>query len=218
MEAIKNGLPAMPRKQLQNVTVATSGKNIPILAYSHEKVAKLIFKAKRYLAEKVPFNKEHIYHDILWHTYYFKVGRQKRPGWSGYMQTVCQGSYPGRSVVTMLPIIDMDPTNMTCIFSTLSFIANQANKLQIDTPVVTFDQPLWIKAMEIIKTTDLDIVLILGGFHMLMSFARSIGTLMSCSGLAAALETTYGPVSIKHMLFGKSIAMFLRANFLTKTA
>lgn len=114
------------------------------------------------------------------------------------MQTVCQGSYPGRSVVTMLPIIDMDPTNMTCIFSTLSFIENQANKLQIDTPVVTFDQPLWIKAMEIIN--------------------GSIGTLMSCSGLAAALETTYGPVSIKHMLSGKFIAMFLRANFLTKTA
>ena len=35
-----------------------------------------------------------------------------------------------------------------------------------------------------------------------MGFARGIGTLMGCSRLASALESTYGPVSIKHMLPG----------------
>ena len=50
--------------------------------------------------------------------------------------------------------------------------------------VETFDQPLWIKATEIVNVKKLPIVLILGGFHMLMSFAGSIGTLMGSSGLS----------------------------------
>ena len=62
------------------------------------------------------------------------------------------------------------------------------------------------------------IVLILGGFHMMMSFAGSIGTLMAGSGLSSALETSYGPISINHMLSGKAIAMFMRANFKTESA
>ena len=42
-------------------------------------------------------------------------------------------------------------------------------------PSITFDQPLWFKALEIITAKDLKIVRTLGGFHMLMSFNRSIG-------------------------------------------
>ena len=118
----------------------------------------------------------------------------------------------------MLPIIDLDPTDMNCIYSTLLFITNQATSLHVDTPVVTFDQPLWLKATEIVQILDLEIVLILGGFHMMMSFAGSIGTLMNGSGLDAVLKTSYGPNSVKQMLSGKSIAMFLRGNFLTESA
>ena len=83
---------------------------------------------------------------------------------------------------------------------------------------MTFDQPLWIKAVEIVQAQKLPIVLMLGGFHTMMSFAGSIGSLMTNSGLSTALETCNGPVSVKHMLSGKAIAMFLRANFLTESA
>ena len=50
----------------------------------------------------------------------------------------------------------------------------------------------------------------------MMSFAGSVGTLMSSSGLDTWLETTYGPNSVRYMLAGNSIAMFLCANFLTE--
>ena len=78
----------------------------------------------------------------------------------------------------MLPMIDLDPMNMSCISSTLAFIIEQARRIYIDTPVVTFDQPLWIKAMEIVTILNLRMVILHGGFHMMMSFAGSIGTLM----------------------------------------
>ena len=64
--------------------------------------------------------------DLLW-----KVSwplRTPRIGWSGLMQTVSEGSYPGQSAITFLPMIDMQPTNMTCIYSTLHFVSNLAAK------------------------------------------------------------------------------------------
>ena len=65
------------------------------------------------------------------------------------MSKVTAGDFPGKSVVNMLPIIDVNPGDMSCIFSTLTFIINQAKELNITTPVLTFDQPLWLKANEI---------------------------------------------------------------------
>ena len=43
-----------------------------------------------------------------------------------------------KSGVILLPIIDLQPTNLTCIYSTLLFIQSQADRLNISTPVVTF--------------------------------------------------------------------------------
>ena len=46
-------------------------------------------------------------------------------------------------------MIDMDPTNESCIYSTLQFVADQAKKYGV-TPVLTLDQPLWMKAQHIL--------------------------------------------------------------------
>ena len=43
-----------------------------------------------------------------------------------------------KSGVILHPIIDLQPTNLTCIYSTLLFIQSQADRLNISTPVVTF--------------------------------------------------------------------------------
>ena len=104
---------------------------------------------------------------------------------------VSRGDYPGKVMVHMLPIIDLDPNDMSCIYSNLSFIIQQFQELELQTPVVTFDQLLWIKANEIVLVKCMNIVLILGGFHTMMSFAGNIGSLMSQSGLAESLETCY---------------------------
>jgi len=49
-----------------------------------------------------------------------------KPNWSGLMQTIRKGSHPGKSSVAFLPMIDMDPTNMSCIYSTLKFVEAHA--------------------------------------------------------------------------------------------
>ena len=50
--------------------------------------------------------------------------------------------------------------------------------MNVATPSVIFDQPLWLKAYEIAKSKQLDIVVPLRGFHTLMSFLGSIAAVM----------------------------------------
>lgn len=71
--------------------------------------------------------------DLLW-----KLSwplRSPRPGWSGAMQAVCDGHYPGQSCFTFLPMIDMDPTDMSCVFTTLHFLSALASQNHV-TPVM----------------------------------------------------------------------------------
>ena len=61
----------------------------------------------------------------------------------------------------------------------------------------------------------MNVFLRLGGFHQLMSFLGSIGTLMEGSGLKIALETIYAPVTVGHMMTGKAYARAIRGHFLS---
>ena len=113
--------------------------------------------------------------------------RSLSPNWSGLMQTISKGSHPGKSSVTFLPMIDMDPTNMSCIYSTLKFVEAQCKK-QHTTTIITFDQPLWWKAQLIVESEPPDselrsIILCLGGFHAEMRFLGCIGSITSGSGI-----------------------------------
>ena len=134
------------------------------------------------------------------------------------MQMNYIGTYPGVSTITFLPIIDLPPGDETCIYSTLLFIQQQSSYLNIETPCITFDQPLWLKAVEIINAKSMNIVCRLGGFHLLMSFLGSIGKLMEGSGLTELLEIIYGSNTVKHIMTGKAYARALRAHFLTQSA
>lgn len=71
------------------------------------------------------------------------------PSWSGVMQTVQTGFHTGKSSVIFLPMIDLNPSDMSCVYSTLQFVCNQAEKLNVK-PVLTFDQPLYWKAQQIV--------------------------------------------------------------------
>ena len=55
---------------------------------------------------------------------------ESRLGRSGYMSIVSSGNYPGKSMVHMLPIIDLDPNDIYYIYSTLSFIIQQSQELR----------------------------------------------------------------------------------------
>ena len=138
------------------------------------------------------------------------------------MQFVQKGDHPGMSSVMFLPMIDVNPSDATCIYSTLKFLAEHAKRHNAS-PVVTFDQPLWWKDLMIVDTepvgSDLkSVVLRLGGFHLEMSFLGSIGHLMSVSGLQHILELVYAHNAVVHMLTGKAIARAVRAHLLVDAA
>ena len=90
------------------------------------------------------------------------------------MLNVCTAEHPPSITVRMLPILDLNPSNETCIYSTLLFVQEQAKQLNNLTPCVTFDQPLYIKAVDIVKSATLNMVVRLGGFLTLMSFLRAL--------------------------------------------
>ena len=158
--------------------------------------------------------------DLLW-----KISPKvcaQRPAWSGLMQMISKGEYPGQASVMPLPMIDLNPSDLSCVYSTLYFICDHAKRYNI-TPVVTFDQPLWWKATTILENEMQNsslkcIVLRLGGFHTLMSYLGSIGHLMEGTGLKDILETVFARNSVCHMLSGKAVARALRGHFLTDSA
>ena len=81
--------------------------------------------------------------DLLWQVSWLLNPR--RPSWSGTMQWCHQGEYPGKSSVVFLSMIDLDPSNVTCIHSTLDFVSRHAKKYDV-TPVLTFDQPTMVES------------------------------------------------------------------------
>ena len=130
--------------------------------------------------------------------------------WSGFMQDVVQGDHPSKSDVLMLPII----------YPVLLFVIEQSKKLVVTMHSITFDQPLWMKALEIrtAKKTQLDIIPLLGGSHMLMSFYGSIGTIMDGSSISKLFESMYSPNTVKYMVTGKAVLEANRAHLLTESA
>ncbi|KAK3895921.1 hypothetical protein Pcinc_000394 [Petrolisthes cinctipes] len=85
---------------------------------------------------------------------------------------------------------------------------------------VTFDQPLYQKAAEIVAASrDLDRVVVrLGGFHLLMSYLGSIGKIMTGSGLEDLWKRVYAKGSVVHMLTGHAFSRAVRAHILTLLA
>ena len=84
------------------------------------------------------------------------------------------------------------------------FIQSQADRLNISTLVVIFDQPLWYKASEITAEKKLDIVCPLGGFH--------------THNLDEVLNEIYAENSVLHILSGKAYTGAKRGYILTDSA
>ena len=64
----------------------------------------------------------------------------------------------------------------------------------------------------------MNIVYRLGGFHTMMSFMGSIGSMMKGSRLEEALQRAYGPNAVTHMISGKAVSRALRGHFLVEAA
>ncbi|ELU12775.1 hypothetical protein CAPTEDRAFT_192603 [Capitella teleta] len=142
------------------------------------------------------------------------------PSWGGFMQLASKGENYERTRIEILPFINRQPTNPSSIYTALNFAREQSSLHGMETCFVTFDQPLYVKANEIVASDEIlqGVVVRLGGFHLLISFMGSVGYIMGGSGLEVLWESVYAPASVVHMMTGHAYARALRAHLLTSAA
>ena len=75
--------------------------------------------------------------------------------------------------------------------------------------IVTFHLPIWLKAVDIIKQANLNVIARLGGFHQLKSYLGLMGNIMQHSGLLEGIQLIYpGSTTANH----KAICAYLLIN------
>ncbi|CAH0757850.1 unnamed protein product [Diatraea saccharalis] len=126
------------------------------------------------------------------------------------------------SDVEFLPFINAPSSDYNTIYTSLKVAAENSRNIGMQTCIVTFDQPLYYKSQEILHSSKDDalknVVVRLGGFHMLMSFLGAIGFIMKESGIKELWSCVYATNSIDKMLMGHSYARAVRAHMLTNAA
>ena len=131
------------------------------------------------------------------------------------MSVNADGQPPGRSVLTMLPVVNLFVINNTALHSLLFFEVKQSKNNKLPTYSITFDQPLNVKACKIVMLNNTEIFVCLGGFHQLKSFSGSIGSLMVGSILRRVLEAVHAPITIGNTMTGEMIEMILVSTVLS---
>ena len=90
------------------------------------------------------------------------------------MQSTLHEDHKGQCSVIFMPLINYNPSEVSCIYTTLLFICEQAS-LQYVTPVVTFNQSLYYKAVTIAAAEPSNspirnMIIMIGGLHIRMSY------------------------------------------------
>ncbi|KAI4802446.1 hypothetical protein KUCAC02_020282 [Chaenocephalus aceratus] len=136
--------------------------------------------------------------------------------WNGWMKSIHADDVKQRTQIDFLPIIEGDPNDLNTIFTTLK----ECTRLSADrVTIVTFNLPIWLKAVDIIKQTNLPIIPRLGGFHLLKFYLGSIGNIMEDSGLLELIQLIYpGSTTANHILDGGCFDKAIRAHLLIDAA
>ena len=211
-----------------SVSAAMQDKSVPLLQFKDSGTMRLEGYT---LCPFKELQKPTVMPDIInlinvWHIGLFKADTKLRPNWPGYMQFVCGDKHvsvtepanPGECHIEFLSLVDRNPADYDCIYSTLLYVSDQARSLGLPSTCITFDQPLYIKAVDVTFKAQLDVVVRLGGFHTLMSFMGSLGHIMRGSGIEEVLLLLYGENTLEHVLSGKAYARAIRAHFLIQSA
>ena len=117
-----------------------------------------------------------------------------------------------RTKIEYKPLIDMYPSDPDTIMTSLTKAQEITNSTGQEFVVFTCDLQLFKEAQKILWTYPdrfSNVVLRVGGMHMLMSFVGAIGSLMAGSGLAEILESAFGGVA--KLLTGKKFPQNVRA-------
>ena len=109
-----------------------------------------------------------------------------------------------KTKASYLPLIDMTPSDPDTMMTALTEAQRLTGQSGQEFTVFTCDQQLYRVAMKIIWAYPekyANMVLRLGGMHMLMSFVGSVGTLMAETGLTDVMEAAFAGTA--KMLNGK---------------
>lgn len=210
----------LPAKQINrlptclNVSDVLEGQRMAVMPYNGVTKTGLKDVTLRPIAELQPLVFPPLSNLILlWHAGNATVSDSDvRPSWSGYMQHCCRRRDEKAASIQFLPVIDLNPSDESCIHTTLLYVHKHASELGIVTPCVTFDMPLWLKAVDITAATGLNIVCRLGAFNTLMCYLGSTGRMMDGSGLADLLKLNYGLDTVNHIMTGKGVSKAVRVS------
>ena len=71
------------------------------------------------------------------------------------MQGIYKVAHPRKSSVFFLSMIDLYPGDNFCIYATIAYLGNHAKQYG-KTDVITFDQRLWLKALQMQENSSRD--------------------------------------------------------------
>jgi len=136
--------------------------------------------------------------------------------WNGWMKRIHADGAKQTTQIDFLPVIEGDPNDLNTIFTTLK----QCIRLSADrVAIVTFDLPIWLKAVDIIKQANLPVIPRLGGFHLLKSYLGSMGNIMQDSGLLEVIQLIYpGSTTANHIMDGGCFDKAIRSHLLIDAA
>ncbi|XP_031335335.1 uncharacterized protein LOC116165167 isoform X2 [Photinus pyralis] len=155
---------------------------------------------------------------LLW-LYGKHMNRLGIGGWNGFMEDLTRNKPHDITYINCQPFINSPPSDYNTIYTALLSSVEKSKSLNQQSTIVTFDQPLYLKAREVIASRQGDpelqhVILRLGGFHLLMSFMGAVGFIMEGSGLSELFNLIYAAVSTEKLLTGHAYARAVRAHML----
>lgn len=160
-----------------------------------------------------------VYSSHIWASY---MGVKNLPSIRGLFDRIATLPFYQVSRVYCLPFIDENPSDFRTIYTALHYAANHCQETGRQTCFVTFDYPLYIKSKQILCNTKeqqlKNVIPRLGGFHLLMSYIKAVGTIMEGSGIFELFCTVFAQNSVDKMLSCTAYSRAIRAHMLAVNA
>ncbi|KYM98416.1 hypothetical protein ALC62_10869 [Cyphomyrmex costatus] len=143
-------------------------------------------------------------------------------GWNGFFEhlTKSKKNYDV-SAINFVDFVYNSPSDLDTLFTAAMKSVSTAKQHNMKTCFITYDQPLYHKTRDIVGASDfegMNVIVRLGGFHMLMPFLGCIEKIMAGSGLKELLCEVYAEGTVKHILTGHAYARAVRAHTLIQLA
>jgi hypothetical protein len=158
-------------------------------------------------------------------TFILKRSKEKdsETGWTQFNQTISTTDPAVTSVGYIMPIIQAPAHELDTLNTVIQRCKHVANKLGQHYVVLTADEALFCKVMELKweKEEYQNILVVrLGGLHISLNFMKVIGKHMDCSGLVEAWveSNLLGPKTAEQVMAGKSYIRGMRSHKLTLQA